>query len=114
MHPRNFLFVFTVLFVCKTGFGQADSSSLYKRIQYPPGLMNSNFGVSIGYFHYGFSAKQLEPGFSAGSVATPPVGVRVNLTGHRFNKYLSANIHYMRPVDWVKYKNVNGDNKEHS
>jgi hypothetical protein len=48
----------------------------------------------------------LEAGFSVSSVAIPPVGVRVNLIGHRFNKYLSANIHYMRPVEWVKYKNV--------
>ena len=83
-------------------------------MQYPPGLMNSNFGVSIGYIHYNFTAKQLEPGFSVSSITIPPIGVRVNLFGHRFNKYLSANIHYMRPVNWVIYKNVNGDNEEHS
>jgi hypothetical protein len=83
-------------------------------MQYPPGLINSNFGVSIGYLHYNFTAKQLEPGFSVSSVNIPPIGVRVNLIGHRFNKYLSANIHYLRPVGWVKYKNVNGSNEEHS
>lgn len=94
---------------------QGDSTEkLYKRIQYPPGLMNSNFGVSLGYIHYAFSAKQLEPGFTVSTVKIPPIGVRVNLIGHQFNKYLSANIHYMRPVGWVKYKNVNGDNEEHS
>jgi hypothetical protein len=76
--------------------------------------MNSNFGVSVGYIHYAFSSKQLEPGFTASSVTIPPVGVRINLIGHRFNKYLSANIHYMRPASWVKYKNVDGDNEEHS
>lgn len=64
--------------------------------------------------HYKFTSHHLEPGFSASSIATPPIAVRVNLIGHRFNPYLSANIHYMRPVDWVKYKDVNGDNKEHS
>lgn len=93
---------------------QHDSAGLYKRYQYPPGLMNGNFGVSIGYIHYNFTAKQLEPGFTVSSVRIPPVGVRVNLIGHRFNKYLSANIHYMRPVGWVEYKNVNGDNEKHS
>ncbi len=94
---------------------QPDSvKNLYNRIQYPPGLMNSNFGVGIGYFHYAFSAKQLEPGFSVGEIQIPPIGVRINLIGHRFNKWLSANIHCLRPVSWVKYKNVNGDNEQHS
>src|SRR5687768_11429182 len=109
------LFCCTIFIFCCKSYGQADSSKqLYKRIQYPPGLQNSNFGVSIGYIHYAFSSKQLEPGFSVGAVAIPPVAVRVNLFGHQFNKNLSANIHYMRPVEWVKYKNVNGDNREHS
>jgi len=105
-----------VLLCSKTNWtiAQTDSTDLYKRIQYPPGLMNSNFGVSIGYIHYAFSSKQLEPGFTVSSVTIPPVGVRINLIGHHFNKYLSANIHYMRPVSWVKYKNVNGDDEEHS
>ncbi|NOT49767.1 MAG: acyloxyacyl hydrolase [Chitinophagaceae bacterium] len=113
---KSKLLYYLLFFIaCIDGYGQADSSKqLYKRIQYPPGLLNSHFGVSIGYIHYGFSSKQLEPGFSVSSVAIPPAGVRINLIGHRFNKYLSVNIHYMRPVNWVKYKNVNGDNKEHS
>ena len=94
---------------------QVDSvKNVYKRIQYPPGLMNSNFGVSIGNIHYAFSSAQLEPGFSVSEINIPPIGVRINLIGHRFNKWLSANIHYMRPVGWVKYRNVNGDNLEHS
>lgn len=93
---------------------QHDSIGRYKRMQYPPGLMNGNFGVSIGYIHYNFNSSQLEPGFAVQSVTIPPVAVRVNLIGHRFNKYLSANIHYMRPVGWVEYKNVNGDNGAHS
>ncbi|MBI5856219.1 MAG: acyloxyacyl hydrolase [Sphingobacteriales bacterium] len=83
-------------------------------MQYPPGLLNSNFGVSIGYIHYNFTAKQLEPGFSVASIKIPPVGVRVNLIGHQINKWLGANIHYMRPVGWVEYRNIKGDNKTHS
>lgn len=94
---------------------QVDSvKNLYKRIQYPTGLLNSNFGVSIGYIHYAFTSTQLEPGFAVSEIQIPPIGVRVNLIGHRFNKWLSGNIHYLRPVGWVKYKNVNGDNEEHS
>ena len=118
MRRRSFrLFFCTAFFSVQFLYisAQVDSAKdLYKRIQYPPGLMNSNFGVSIGYIHYAFSSKQLEPGFTVSSVTIPPIGVRINLIGHRFNKYLSANIHYMRPVSWVKYKNVNGDNEEHS
>jgi len=76
--------------------------------------MNSNFGVSIGYIHYAFSAKQMEPGFTVSAVHIPPIGVSVNLIGHHFNKWLSANLHYMRPVGWVEYKDINGDNREHS
>ena len=112
---RSLSFGIILFFLGLKSQGQPDSSGyLYKRIQYPPGLRNSNFGVSIGYIHYAFSFKQLEPGFSVGSVSIPPLAVRVNLFGHQFNKYVSANVHYIRPVEWVKYKNVNGDNQEHS
>lgn len=93
---------------------QEDSTNTFKRLQYPPGLMNGNFGVSVGYIHYNFNDKQLEPGFTVTSVQTPPVGVRVNLMGFRFHKNLSANIQYLRPVGWVAYKNVNGDNSTHT
>ncbi|MBS1761109.1 MAG: acyloxyacyl hydrolase [Bacteroidetes bacterium] len=93
---------------------QDDSVISNKRLQYPPGLINGNFGVSIGNLHYNFNEQQLEPGFSVASVHVPPIGVRVNLMGFRFNKNLSANIHYLRPVGWVEYKNVNGDNTTHT
>ena len=39
---------------------------------------------------------------------------RLILFGHQFNKYVSAQISYMRPVDWVTYKNINGDQSSHS
>ena len=109
-----FLMIGYLCISCRCVSAQKDSADLYRRLQYPSGLMNSNFGVSLGYMHYNFTATQLEPGFTVSSVTIPPIGVRVNLIGHRFNKYLSANIHYMRPVSWVKYKNVNGDHEEHS
>ncbi|MEO7924318.1 MAG: acyloxyacyl hydrolase [Chitinophagaceae bacterium] len=85
-----------------------------KRIQYPWGLKNSYFGINMGYINYPFSAAQLEPGFTVQSVRIPHIAPRLILYGHRFNKYLSAQISYMRPVDWVGYKNVNGDQLEHT
>src|SRR6266496_6755372 len=84
------------------------------RYQYPAVLSNSFTGVSIGYINYPFSNFQLEPGYGAASIHVPHTAVRIILFGHEFNKYLSAQITYMRPVDWVEYKNVNNDNKRHT
>ena len=72
-----------------------------KRIQYPWGLKNSYFGINIGYINYPFSSAQLEPGYSVEKVTIPHIAPRITLFGHQFNKYLSAQITYMRPVDWV-------------
>lgn len=84
------------------------------RIQYPTGLRNAYFGVNIGYINYPFSMQQLEPGFTADGVTVPHVAVRLVLYGLPINKYLSAKITYMRPVNWVQYRNVNGDLQNHS
>jgi hypothetical protein len=85
-----------------------------RRYQYPAALSNSFVGVSIGYINYPFTQKQLEPGYHAASVHIPHTAVRITLFGHEFNKYLSAQITYMRPVGWVEYRNVNNDNTNHS
>ncbi len=85
-----------------------------KRIQYPWGLKNSFFGVNMGYINYPFSYKQLEPGFTVESINVPSLAPRIVLFGYQFNKYLSAQITYMRPVDWVTYYNINGDKTNHS
>jgi len=85
-----------------------------KRYQYPGVLSNSFVGISIGYINYPFSNSQLEPGYQAVSVKVPHSAVRIILFGHEFNQYLSAQITYMRPVDWVEYKNINGDETTHS
>jgi hypothetical protein len=83
-----------------------------KRAQCPPILINSYFGVNIGYINYNFSGKQLEPGYTAESIHIPHTAVRV-LFGHKFNKYLSAQVSYMRPVGFVEYKNVNGNGSDY-
>ena len=85
-----------------------------KRYQYPGVLSNSFVGVSVGYINYPFSNSQLEPGFSAASVRIPHTALRIILFGHEFNRCLSAQITYMRPVDWVEYRNINGDKITHS
>jgi len=83
------------------------------RSQYPRFLSNSYIGVNMGYIDYRFSSLQVQPGFDAESIRIPHLAVQVLLLGHHFNKYLSAQISYTRPVNWVEYKNVNGDKTIH-
>ncbi len=79
-----------------------------RRTQYPSFLANSYFEVGVGYIDYPFSARQLEPGFRVESIVVPHTAARLVLLGHRFNKHLAAQVSYMRPVEWVGYKDVNG------
>lgn len=81
--------------------------------QYPFMLKDSYFGINPGYIYYPFTNEQLNPGYTAAQIVRPGYGLRL-VYGHKFNKYLSAQISYMRPVLWVEYRNVNGDNLEHS
>lgn len=78
------------------------------RTQFPSFLLDSYFGVDVGSINYPFTPRQLESGFRAESVAVPHAAARVVLFGHRFYKYLSAQVAYTRPIQWVKYRNVNG------
>lgn len=94
------------LSVCTTSFAQD------KRSQYPPALLHSYFGIDIGYIGYQFSTNQLEPGFSTQSIHIPHTGVRV-VFGHHFNKYLAAELAYLRPVGFVEYENVNGNGRNY-
>ena len=78
------------------------------RSQIPPVLKNSYFEVNVGYINYPFGAGSLESGYTLESVTIPHTAVRIVLFGHEFNKYLSAQISYMRPVLWVEYYFNNG------
>lgn len=82
--------------------------------QYPRFLLNSYVGVHLGYINYPFSGSQVQPGFQAQTIRIPHLAARVFLIGHEFNKYFSAQISDMRPVEWVEYRNVNGDQGRHS
>jgi opacity protein-like surface antigen len=83
------------------------------RTQYPAFLLNSYFSVDVGSISYPFSERELEPGFQATSIRTPHPAARIALVGHEFNRYLSAQLTYMRPVRYVTYTDVNGDATAH-
>lgn len=85
-----------------------------KRTQFPGFLARTSFTLNIGYINYPFSQAQLEPGFVSTSIHIPHVAVNLAVLGYRFNKFTSAQLVYMRPVNWVQYKNVNGDHSFHS
>ncbi len=84
------------------------------RAQYPGLLRKAYFGVNLGYINYPFGNKHLEPGFRSESVKVPHLALRITLLGYRFNENLSAQITYMRPFNWVQYKNINNDSSLHS
>ena len=74
-----------------------------ERAQIPKILKNAYFEVNIGSIDYDFTRCTPEAGFSLQSLKTPHTAVRLVLFGYEFNKYLSAQVTYMRPVSWVKY-----------
>lgn len=82
-------------------------------MQYPHFLLHKYFGVSVGHIVYFPPNLKLLPGFNAQDIRLPHPGVSLVL-GHEFNKFVSAEISYMRPVDWILYRNVNGDMQQHS
>ena len=104
-------FFICLMFLVQSFYSVAQKED--NRAQYPGILSNSFAGLTIGYINYPFSQKQLEAGYHAESIHVPHAAVRIILFGHQFNKYLSAQISYMRPVDWVEYINVNGDGRKH-
>ncbi len=88
------------------------------RAQLPLALRNAYTEVNIGYINYPFGldqfAKNVE-GCKFQSVEVPHAAVRLVLYGYEFNKYLSAQLSYMRPVIWVHYSyNMNSVNYKSS
>lgn len=76
-----------------------------ERAQLPLALQKAYFGVSIGSINYDFGASQFQapPGYTFNHVQVNHTAVRLVLYGYEFNKYLSAQLTYMRPVSWVFY-----------
>ena len=79
------------------------------RNQYPSILSNAYFDINIGYINYPFSNASLPDGLKAQEISVPHAAVSITLFGYRFNKYLAAQVSYMRPVEWVLFKDVTGD-----
>ena len=84
-----------------------------ERAQLPLALRNAYFGVSIGSINYDFASMpfQAPPGYSLRNIVVNHPAVRLVLYGYEFNKYLSAQLTYMRPVSWVFYYYDNGAQK---
>jgi hypothetical protein len=77
-------------------------------------LQNSFISINVGAIDQPFSQAQLEPGFHAASIEVPRADVRVMLIGHEFNRLISAQASYMRPLNYVRYANVGpGDVDRH-
>ena len=84
------------------------------RTQYPALLQNSYITINVGAIDQPFSQAQLAPGFRAASIDVPPIDVRVMLLGHEFNRFVSAQASYMRPLNYVTYTAVRaGDSDAH-
>jgi hypothetical protein len=95
-------------------FGSSSAFSQDSRAQYPRILFNSYFGLNVGYIDYQFRDTRMESGFGVQEILVPHLAVQALLFGHEFSPYVSAQVSYMRPVQWVQYQNVNGDRADHS
>jgi len=84
------------------------------RTKYPGFLKDSYFNFNFGYINFPFSSEQLEPGYKAESITNHHFGMRLIFFGHHFNKHLAAQVSYMKPLQYVIYNNINGDNEKHS
>lgn len=102
-----------LLMLLSAGVVAAQTPHPDNRTQYPALLINSYFSVDIGFIDYPFSDLQLDPPFHAASIRTPHAAARIALFGHEFNRYLSAQLTYMRPARYVTYTNIDGDRRPH-
>ena len=100
---RGVLFIFLLVTLLHT-----NAIAQRNRAQFSDFLSHAYFGLDVGYINYPFSNDQLKEGFTSESIKVPHAAVRLTLLGYRFNKYLSAEINYMRPVSWVRYEDING------
>jgi hypothetical protein len=105
---KCFFFLSVALLTCTLLFAQDN------RTRYPGFLKGSYFNFNFGYINFPFSAEQLEPGYKAESITNHHFGMRLIFFGHQFNKHLSAQVSYMKPLQYVIYNSVNGDKSKHS
>ena len=84
-----------------------------ERAQLPKVLQNAYFGVSVGSINYDFASMPFNApsGYTLNNIVVNHPAVRLVLFGYEFNKYISAQLTYMRPVLWVFYYYDNGIEK---
>jgi len=105
---RRIKLVLVYVFIVNLAFAQPS------RTQYPRLITGSFFEINLGYINYPFTAEHLENGYEVEEITIPHVAPRIIPFGHNFNSYLSAQISYMRPVLWVRYKNVTNQSTGYS
>jgi Lipid A 3-O-deacylase (PagL) len=106
--------IVAVLLLSMGGAAFAETSDDDTRTQYPRALQNSYIAVNVGTIDQPFSQVQLQPGFRAAAIDVPRVDTSVVLFGHEFNRFVSAQASYMRPVKYVTYTAVRpGDTAAH-
>ena len=108
----DFRTIFLIVFV--SFFNELKAQD--NRFQLPLSLQKSYFELNIGSIDYNFSESQFEnlPDYDFQSVEVPHTAVRLVLYGYRFNKNISAQISYMRPVYWVNYKYANSNSVQNT
>jgi len=115
---KSFLMINRFVLVCLFCLGLAAFgtrvSAQDARVQYPGLLRKAYFGVNLGYINYPFGNEHLAPGYTAASVQVPHLAIRITLLGYRFNDYLSGQITYMRPFNWVEYHDINNNKAKNS
>lgn len=96
--------IFYLVVVSLFYFSSQNTFTQSDRFQIPKAMQQSYFEINLGFIDYPFSAQQIQPGFTLTKpVEIPHVAVRLILAGYKINSFLSAQITYMRPVNWVKY-----------
>jgi hypothetical protein len=87
---------------------QSDSAAADGRAQFSGLLANSFVTVNAGAIGYAFSDQQLAAGHSVGAIDVPHTAASVVLFGHHFNSHVSVQGSYMRPIEYVRYRDLDG------
>lgn len=82
------------------------------RAQLPHWLQDTFVDVHVGGVSYPFSRLQLETGSTVSSIRRPAPIVRVTLNGRHLSERVSLQLSYMRPVQYVRYDDLNGTTRD--
>jgi len=93
------------LFSSRVASAQAEDDP---RAQLPSLLRDSYFSLNVGALDTPLSDRQLEPGFTLATVTVPKMAVRALLFGHEFNRYVGFQAGYLRPIQYIRFKGING------